>query len=159
MAYYTQQDLLNIANYFHYDWFNNGFCNFYNSESNDEDLAVLKAHAKFHDIKKEVDLLISIYREGNERLYFLEDRGCSIQMEEFYDGEWLEENFGTDRLEEALESLVKKLDLSQREIIISEFDPFTNTGTETIMKDGKIISTESYKGSDTGNMTINFNKQ
>lgn len=115
MAYYTQKDLSKIANRISYDWFNNGFYNFYDSESYEDDLTVLKAHAKFHDIKSEVKLLISIYNEAKEEIEDAKDSYSDRRLEHVYDGDWIENEFGVDELEQALESLVSKLEVKEEE--------------------------------------------
>jgi len=112
MNYYTQKDLSKIANRISYDWYNNGFYNFYDSESYEDDLTVLKAHAKFHGIKDEVRLLISIQEEAKEVLDHARDTYNDDLADEIYNGDWLEEEFGVDRLEQALGSLTEKLEVS-----------------------------------------------
>lgn len=94
------------ANRINYDWFNNGFCNFYDKDcSYTEELELLQEHQDKYNISGEIDFLFEIHDMAREELEEARGNEDDSKTDYIYNGDWLEDNFGVKKLEEVLESL------------------------------------------------------
>ncbi|WP_175912337.1 hypothetical protein [Burkholderia metallica] len=103
-----QTQVKKAADRINYDWFNNGFCNFFDKDcSYTEELELLQEHQDKYNISDEIEFLFEIHDKAREDLedarreYGYDD----FQTDYIYNGDWLEDNFGVKKLEEILESL------------------------------------------------------
>ena len=119
-------ELLKIASHISYDWFNNGFCNFFESESYGEDLENLRDYAGHYNIRNEVIFLKEIHEDATEKLRISKYRYDDDEIDYIYNGNYIEDEFGKEKLEAMIESLLAKLGYVQQEEEAEEFNPFTD---------------------------------